>query len=611
MVRSRTRHVRNKKKSAAHKSRNKRTPGGIRASLPPKLTSPRPVRLYARERLYTLLEREAHPVVWIAAPAGAGKTSLAAGFLAARKRPVLWYQVDSGDGDIASFFYHLSLLARQAAPRFRTPLPFLTPEYLANVPTFARNFFREFFRRVPKRSVLVLDNYQEAPEDSLLHEVLNVLAEELPEGLRLWVLSRTEPPTALARLRLSDRFAFIGGAPIRLTPEETAGLVLLRRGKIDAVTVEHLQQRTQGWAAGVVLMLEQGHGEISEPGGDSADPKHLFDYFASEILNRSDTATRDFLIKTALLPQIGVVAAEALTGTVQAGEILDRLTRRNYFTVRHAGTDGDTYQYHPLFREFLLERGRTIFSGDGWRALGVQAASLLAAAGRIEEAAELLRESGEEMPLAALIGQHAPALATQGRLATLEGWLRGLSPAMIETQPWLSYWLGVCRLPHSLREARAQIERAYRGFEAGPDPVGLYLAWTGIIETILYEWDDYSSVDRWMEKLKKLRERFPLEAFPMIEPRVVSDVLHILTAARSDDPELSYWVGRAESLLQKLDGSSVYVHVASALHLYHSWSGNLFRLREMAPPLIAHLVRRDIEPLAMLYGYGMMAQAFW
>lgn len=72
--------------------------------------------------------------------------------------------MDSGDDDIASFFLNMGLARKNAATRKRRRLPLLTPEYMQNIPTFARNFFRDFYDGLKHPSVVVLDNYETIPE---------------------------------------------------------------------------------------------------------------------------------------------------------------------------------------------------------------------------------------------------------------------------------------------------------------------------------------------------------------------------------------------------------------------------------------------------------------
>ncbi len=112
---------------------------------------------------------------------GTGKTTLAASYLDDRKLPGIWYHVDAGDGDPAAFFYYLGLAAQKAAPRKRSPLPLLTPEYLSDLPLFSRRYFRDLFSRLPKPFVIVFDNYQEAPSDSIFHQIIRDGMTEIPE----------------------------------------------------------------------------------------------------------------------------------------------------------------------------------------------------------------------------------------------------------------------------------------------------------------------------------------------------------------------------------------------------------------------------------------------
>lgn len=86
-------------------------------------------------------------MIWIHEPPGAGKTTLVASYLHARKVPGIWYQVDAGDGDPATLFYYL----RQTLPASRRArLPLFTLEYLPDLPGFARRFFRKLFARLPR-----------------------------------------------------------------------------------------------------------------------------------------------------------------------------------------------------------------------------------------------------------------------------------------------------------------------------------------------------------------------------------------------------------------------------------------------------------------------------
>ena len=220
----------------------------LHGNIPAKLTRPRLAKNYCRTRLIEMLDHAfVASAVWLGAPPGTGKTSLAASWLEVRQRQCLWYQVDNGDADLATFFHYLGLAARHIAPRHKKALPALTSEYLQGLETFSRRFFEELFRRMPQHSVVVFDNFQQA--DGKLDNILQIAIESLPEHVKILCLSRTSPPPEFARLQVNGQLTLLEPAAISLTLAEAEGLALLR-GESDLAKVAAIHYRTHGWTAG-------------------------------------------------------------------------------------------------------------------------------------------------------------------------------------------------------------------------------------------------------------------------------------------------------------------------------------------------------------------------
>ncbi|VAW70701.1 hypothetical protein MNBD_GAMMA09-3253, partial [hydrothermal vent metagenome] len=152
----------------------------------PKFEPPQIIGLYPRARLFSQLDNLSNKrVLWVSAPAGSGKTSLIASYLSEKNKNIIWYQIDVGDGDIASFFHHMALCIKNSSPKKRGMLPDFTSEYLAGLPAFSVNYFRELFKKIEPGSVLVLDNYQDAGANTSLHEVMQYATNEIPNNIQL------------------------------------------------------------------------------------------------------------------------------------------------------------------------------------------------------------------------------------------------------------------------------------------------------------------------------------------------------------------------------------------------------------------------------------------
>jgi LuxR family maltose regulon positive regulatory protein len=567
-----------------------------------KLTRPEPALVLPRPRLFEGLDEEL-PLVWVSGPAGAGKTTLVSSYVVNKKNPCLWYQIDAGDADLATFFHYLGLAVQQIAPRHRKALPNLMPEYLPGLLTFTQRFFEQLYLRLSPPAVLVFDNYQEVPAESPLHEVLRTACEVLPSGVRIIVLSRTKPPAPLARLRAYREMKCLDWAELRLTRDEVAAMIALRNPRVLAelqpARIEQLHQHAQGWAAGLVLLLEQDRIARSNTSLlSTATQEVLFDYFAGEVFDRASQEAQTVLLKTALMPQMTALMAGQLTGDPQAKNLLSELHRRNYFITRHEDRE-PIYEYHPLFRQFLLIRAAQTLIPAELAQLRQQAAALLEKAGRLEEAVGLHREAREWADLARLILTQAQTLLSQGRHQTLLQWLSWLPDGAIARNGWLLYWQGMARLPFAPVEARGHLEQAYAHFQAEDDITGLYSAWAGIMDTFFFEWRDLKPADRWITELEGLRVRYP--AFPSraVELRTywaMGTLLH----RQPQHPFLPTWAERALVMLDAAHDRELSILLGGYVIIYFLWRGDMIKAGGIIERLDPWAHSSDISPLVCI-----------
>lgn len=470
-----------------------------------------------RERLFARLDGSpGRRCAWISGPPGAGKTTLAASYVEARGQRALWYHVDADDADVATFFYYLRHAAQKLHGIKPAELPRFTQPQSSDVASFARKFFRQLFSRARGPFALVIDNLHAVPVDSALFTVLEAAFAQVPKGCCAIVTSRHEPPATLARMRVTGELVTLGREQLRLERDELAQIAVLRGHELAQDALSELHERTQGWAAAIVLMLEHARlsGRMAQIPGD-ATPTGIFDYLAGEIFDRFEPRTQQFLLKIACLPRMTAGVAEALSGEAKAARLLANLAHNDYFVKEVASDAGRAYQVHPLLHEFLRSRAAQDMPEALARPQLQKAALLLHGAGHTDDAVSLMIEDQDWPRVAVIAAEQADAMLEQGRNETLAGWLDLLPPELLATDPRLHYALGMCRAQGSPREARRHFEQAYEAYRRAGDQSGMMLSGAGLIDATIAEFDDLTSLDRWSSMLATLLAR---EGLPPSEP---------------------------------------------------------------------------------------------
>ncbi len=567
----------------------------------PKFEPPQIAGLYPRARLFSRLDDLTNKrVVWISAPAGSGKTSLVASYLSERNKNIIWYQVDAGDGDVASFFHHLALCIKNAYPKKHGILPDFTNEYLAGLPAFSVNYFRELFRKVKPGSVLVLDNYQDAGKEANLHEVMHYAANEIPDNIQLVILSRTEPPGTLASLQTSMHFSLLSMQDIHFDREESDEVANLR-SEIELSETQRalLYKLIRGWPSGLILTLR--HLKV-DPDFLShqtfANHIALFNYVANEILAEFDEITRQVLFKTAFLKRISLSVAKKLTEESRTKQILQHLASHQLLTIQHDRIDG-SFEYHPLFREFLIQQAKQKLDNNSLVSLQNKTAQLLLSQGDIQEAAQLFISIKNWESLAALINKHASNLIQKGLFITVENWLKSCPEKVLSADAWLNYWQASCLLQHKPIMARSLLEEAHFLFNKKGDAKGLYLSWCNIIESYIQTWDTFVPIKSWITHFYRINKETSIPGLEL-KARVAVIMTAAMTYTWMEHEDYPTWIKKAEYYYLFIPVKQVYGLIGSVLGYVYYVKGDVRRLKKINASMRLLLSSDNVTPIVKL-----------
>ena len=269
------------------------------------------------------------PVSVVVAPAGSGKTAAAAAWAQGEVRGgarVAW--VPALDARRHASAWSAALAAGQAGED-----------------------------RSPGRAVIVIDDAHQLEEGArdLVRRHLEVAA----DAAHLLILSREE----LDLVPAEQHARRLSGAAMVLTPEEAATLLRIHHPAATPADVAMVVERTEGWAAAVVLagrLLDRGVPETNDVFRDDGRP--VVARLMEQAFGACPAELREVLLSVCHEDEVGEQEAGALSGDPRAGRLLARVAEQGLLVTAYGdgpdaeATEPTRWRLHPLLQDFLQER---------------------------------------------------------------------------------------------------------------------------------------------------------------------------------------------------------------------------------------------------------------
>jgi LuxR family maltose regulon positive regulatory protein len=371
--------------------------------------SPSRRHIIKRPRLTRLLDETKARCILLVAPAGYGKTTLAAEWLSAGKRSV-WYRTDGSAADVIA-------LAASLADAVGKVIPSAGERLLEHMRVSARHALEvatlvdmlvEDVSTWPEDAWLVVDDYQRlsAADDS--EAFIDELLSRSP--IRIVITSRLRPNWATARRILYGELCEVPRSALAMNREEVIEVIPEVEGEAPGLVA-----LADGWPAVIGLAAHSQTLARIEP---APLPSMLYDYFAEELLKAAAPALQWDLCRIAIAPRTTAHFLQTFFGADRAREVITEGERLGFLQPDHA----DGLRIHPLLRRFLLAKLGE-HPGDEVRSTVVAVGRIFVAMRRWDDSFEIVTMFESDELLIELIEASVDDLLASGRLASLTAWI--------------------------------------------------------------------------------------------------------------------------------------------------------------------------------------------
>ena len=365
-----------------------------------------------RPRLTRLLDETTARVIVLTAPAGYGKTTLAAEWLQGRD-DVAWYRATPASRDVAAFVASFARSVRSRIPLAEVQRCVTIPDASPEAVKALAELIADDLNDAARAPIIAIDNYHLMDESEHIEGFLDSLL--TLSAARLVVTTRRRPRWVTARRLLHGEVLQLGSEQLAMTQSEANDVL---RG-LSRAAVRTLLDSAAGWPA--LIGLGGLASQAALPRRVVAEA--LYSYLADEIFRQERPRVQDLMLRTSFLPSLEPRACEEILGISDVRELLDEV-RANGLVHEYGGSG----HFHPLLRDLLYRRLEEE-QGEVLVELSHASVSWYCRRRSWDDAFDVAVRRGDHALAATIMYDAADDLLAAGRAQTLEHWIVACGPA--------------------------------------------------------------------------------------------------------------------------------------------------------------------------------------
>lgn len=439
--------------------------------------------------------------VLITAPAGFGKTTAVLLSLDKDRANMRWYRLEKEDSFLPVFYTHLieTLLGQETegiteSARSLASIGSISEKYPLLNALICQDAWTWYSDRT-KPLYLIFDDFQHVTDNSAILETIRYLTANLPPQLRIIVISKVDTGIPTDKLALNKEVLLINEEALRFSKEEIAELTLdTYNVKIDSAHIHTMHEYSEGWIAGITLLLHATEANIYKHGKPLThdDRQTIFRYLLNEGFGGAEKAMLKTLARISILSDFTCNDLKAIFNMENAAETIAWLEKNNLY-IQKTNTKTTSYRFHSLFRSALHSALNELYTPAEIDRMNLSAAEHYKNLGDFKAAIRFLNTAGridEAIGLASVEGVRFMDIGDTDQVTSI---VQAFPEESRQNNPILLFLLGASLMSTELDKSYSYLNKALMlAIEAGN--LDLQMKAAGLMISICVQKNDHQKI---------------------------------------------------------------------------------------------------------------------